>query len=153
MTSLSQQTAVPRFCVPLWVISRSHQVHLQPSLGGTELPQGTKSVREGPHGATFTVTGSTRHGATLNLSHPALGCSHLFTEHPGSHQEPGWTQGPSLGSLATHFPLHSIPSTRAKSAHVAIPIKPNCLAQGPGSAAFISLPGRGLCKLSPRLTD
>lgn len=49
--------------------------------------------------------------------------------------------------------MRSIPSTRAESVHVAIPIKPNCIAEGPGSTAFISLPGRGLCKLSPRLTD
>lgn len=49
--------------------------------------------------------------------------------------------------------MRSIASSRAESVHVTIPIKPNYIAEGPGSSAFISLPGRGLCKLSPRLTD
>lgn len=74
-------------------------------------------------------------------------------------QDPGRSQAgctaPVLGTAAACVPASSIPHTgrRTESMHVAIPIKPNYIAKGPGSAAFIRLPGRGLCKLSPRLTD
>lgn len=127
---------------------------LQPSPGGTELPQGTKSIRAGPHSATISVPGLTGHGATLTLTHPALSCtSHLFSKHQDpTGRSPGHRDHPS-GARPRTPPRTASLSTHAESVHVAIPIKASCLAEGPGSAAFISLPGRGLCKLSPRLTD
>lgn len=80
-------------------------------------------------------------------------CQTLFPRTPDPTGSLAGHRGPSLRSLAPRFPMRSIPSTHAESVHVAIPIKANYIAEGPGSAAFISLPGRGLCKLSPRLTD